>query len=379
MKHILILSRNFPPLIGGMERLMWNAYKELSKTYHCTVIGPSGCKAFIDSKDHAIECHTSLLAFLAYGLLKGFISMNNNKYDLCVSGSGITAPLAVILSKIQKIPSISFVHGLDLIVDSTIYQTFFIPFISRLSLVIANSTNTKNLCLTKGITLKKIVVINPGVDMPLASRTKNNFKDRFNLHNKKILLSVGRLVPRKGLVEFICNCMPSISRKLPECVLVIIGDEANKALLKQPQQKRLIEQATTENGLQQHVLWIGNVTDEVLSSAYTDADLFIFPLKNLPHDIEGFGMVAVEAAAHGVPTIAFNVGGVGDAIVDKKTGWLIETGNYQDMEDKIVSYLSTNTKFDKTTTEDACIGFAETMSWQHFGKRLTKSIDSLLQ
>src|SRR3546814_12287140 len=76
-------------------------------------------------------------------------------------------------------------------------------------------------------------------------------------------------------------------------------------------------------------MFLGTITDDaLLSVVYKAASAHIFPVREIPGDPEGFGMVAVEAAAHGVPTIAFATGGIVDAVAEGESGRLIRTGDY---------------------------------------------------
>jgi phosphatidyl-myo-inositol dimannoside synthase len=84
--------------------------------------------------------------------------------------------------------------------------------------------------------------------------------------------------------------------------------------------------------------------------------------------VEGFGMVAVEAAARGTPTVAFRCGGVEDSILESQSGRLISSGNYSEMVDAIASYIDTQSS--KGDVRTKCRQFAEGFSWDKFEKKL---------
>jgi phosphatidylinositol alpha-1,6-mannosyltransferase len=90
-------------------------------------------------------------------------------------------------------------------------------------------------------------------------------------------------------------------------------------------------------------------------------------LKDTPGDVEGFGMVAIEAALFGLPTVAFAVGGVVDAIEDGRSGYLIYPGQYQEFAQIIIRYLTTP---GSAVTSGACMSHAKKYSWDSFGERL---------
>jgi phosphatidylinositol alpha-1,6-mannosyltransferase len=142
-------------------------------------------------------------------------------------------------------------------------------------------------------------VIFPGVEKPRYTPNSEPFISRHGLYEKKTLLAVGRIVPRKGLVEFVEHCMTAIVRDSPQAILVIIGTEPSHALEKSTNYMRDLEATVNRHQLQEHVRFLGNVDEVVLAMAYHVAQVLVFPLREVTGDVEGFGMVAIEAAAHG--------------------------------------------------------------------------------
>lgn len=144
-----------------------------------------------------------------------------------------------------------------------------------------------------------------------------------NLEDKKILLTVGRLVKRKGHQWFIANVIP----KLPKDTIYLIAGDG--------EEKENIAQTITKLGLEKRVFLLGRISDELKKDLYNSSDLFIIPNINIKGDMEGLGIVAIEAGSAGLEAIASNTEGIRDAIVNGKTGWLVETGNSKDFIDKI--------------------------------------------
>jgi phosphatidylinositol alpha-1,6-mannosyltransferase len=122
-------------------------------------------------------------------------------------------------------------------------------------------------------------------------------------------------------------------------------------------------------------LLLGACGDQELEGAYDAADLCVFPLVEMPGDIEGFGMVAIEAAAHGLPTVAFNVGGVGDAIADHRSGRLVPAGSYSNFIEHVIEVLNVGRT---RAVQDECRRFAESFEWGHFGDRLRGQVGRLM-
>jgi len=376
MEEILIITRNHPPLVGGMERLMGHAVQELSRQYACTLIGPKGCESFISPPIIGRGCQTTPLPlFLLQAMFRTLTFTSGRKYRFALAGSGLTAPMAGMAKLLHRIPAVSFVHGLDLIAENKVYQKFFVPWLRRMDIVIANSRNTARLAVSKGVKPDKIRILHPGVRFPPEySGKEDDFRARHNLAGKQILLSVGRQVPRKGIAEFLERSFPRIVAAHPDTVLIIIGTEAKDALKKTGGPCRGLEGIAAAKGLERNLLIMGRVDDAILSAAYRTADLFIFPVRDTAGDVEGFGMVAVEAAAHGLPVVAFASGGVPDAVEDNYSGFLVEKDAYERFAEITVKYLSGKVM---QVNRVNCLEFAKRFEWCVFGSKLLEICSSI--
>ena len=112
-----------------------------------------------------------------------------------------------------------------------------------------------------------------------------------------------------------------------------------------------------------------------MADIYTQADVHIFPILDLPGDVEGFGMVAIEAAAYGVSTVTFDVGGVADAVNSGVSGVLVKPGDYRAFSASVQEILMVSR--DAVVTE-RCIQFAQLFSWDHYGTGLNKLCTQIL-
>lgn len=376
-KRILLVTRNFPPLTGGMERLNYHVYQELTKEFCVSIAGPEGCQEFLNEntvfKTFAAK---PLFLFLLQSLIAAYRLALREKPQLILAGSGTTAIAALLAGRLVNAKVTVYLHGLDIIYPNPIYQLCFLPAIRRCDGILVNSSRTANLARQKGIAAEKITVLNPGVTLPESSSLQldpNLLKKKFGIATKHILLSVGRLTERKGLPEFIEKCMPAIIAECPDCILVIIGTEPVLAASKQSGITAKIKRTIRQAGLGDHVLLLGQVSDDDLSKAYLSSDILIFPVLDLPGDVEGFGMVAVEAAAHGLPTVAFAVGGIIDAVDPGKSGWLIKSHDYKIFTKTIINFF--NKANQSYLTKGKCRNFAKKFSWIVFGKKLRDLIN----
>jgi phosphatidylinositol alpha-1,6-mannosyltransferase len=282
-------------------------------------------------------------------------------------------------------------------VKHPVYRAVWLPAIRDMDRVIANSRATADLCRTAGVGPDRIGIVHPGVDLPetviplspslpakgeedsspstgrgsRAARgdvlsAAQGFRQRHNLANRPLLLSVGRLSARKGLREFVTRALPQIVAAYPDVTLLIVGDAPNQALHAQTQSPNSIRAAARQVGVADNLRFLGTITDyDELGTVYRAADVHVFPVREMPGDPEGFGMVAVEAAAHGLPTVAFATGGVVDAIAEGQSGQLVRPGDYVAFANAVLRALA-----EGNDPRGGCITFARQFAWPRFGKRI---------
>ncbi|MBT8090967.1 MAG: glycosyltransferase family 4 protein [Gammaproteobacteria bacterium] len=370
-QSILIVTRNYPPLTGGMERLMQHSVTTLASRFDVTLIGPTGCGEFAPAGVRTIECPPSPFSFLTLALLRGWRSIRSASFDAVVGGSGLVAPVTAFLSRVSKARSVVFVHGLDLVVDNRIYQHLFVPFLRRHDLLIANSQNTRRIATDKGCQASRISVLHPGSTIPPESLLQDaaSIRVKLGFEKKKIVLFVGRMVRRKGLAEFLEKAWPRIVVRQPDAMLLIVGDSPDNALLQDPQGARRL-MAAIERCAGDTVRFLGTVEDGMLWDCYAAADVLVFPLIRVRGDVEGFGMVAIEAAACGTPTVAFPVGGVVDAVVDGVNGTLVPEGRYEAFADAVLSICAGG-----PPGRTDCRNHALQFSWDVHGQKLLEAMD----
>jgi len=180
--------------------------------------------------------------------------------------------------------------------------------------------------------------LNPGSTIPPESVLHDAaaIRARLGFENNKIILFVGRMVKRKGLAEFLDKAWPRIIAAQPGALLLVVGDSPDNALMQDPKGARQLMSALERSGTDT-VRFLGAVADDTLWDCYAAADALVFPLVRVKGDVEGFGMVAIEAAACGTPTVAFPVGGVVDAVADGVNGVLVSEGDYEAFADAVVS------------------------------------------
>ncbi|MBA6411548.1 glycosyltransferase family 4 protein [Parahaliea sp. F7430] len=336
-----------------------------------TVIGPRGCADYLPENVFSIETSPHLSGFLLSSTIQALYLCRSKSFNIIIGGSGLTGPSLALLQRVFKVQTAIFLHGLDLVAPSWVYQKIFIPLIRRANRVLANSHNTANLARDRGVPDGKITVINPGCHPadPLAHQRVSSFREEYDLEGRPIILFVGRMTRRKGLSQFIKHSLPGIFKSVPEAALLVVGDEPSNSLDQRGEKQAVIDslgKLTSEH--RQRVRFLGQVSDDVLNTCYFAANVHVFPILNIPGDVEGFGMVVIEAASYGTPTVAFDVGGVADAI-GGDGGLLVDEGDYHDLSTKLVDLLLSPTDW-----EERCRKHASQFSWERFNRELSSQL-----
>lgn len=373
--RVLLVTRNFPPLLGGMERFNQRLFAEIAREADVALSGPSGCAAHAPPRCETVEARGANLAVFLLRLgVSAFRLGRKFRPDVVLAGSGLTAPIAWIVARFTGARYGVFVYGLDLVVPSFVYQTLWMPAIRKADRIFPISAYTRSVATECGLEPSRMTLITPGVDLPSGpAADAAGFRRQHALEGRPILLTVGRLTRRKGIAEFVEHSLPAIVRAYPRVVLVVIGGEPSDALAgNRGGTADRVRAAAAANGVSDHVLLLGRCEDDVVRAAFESADVHVFPVIEKPGDVEGFGMVAIEAASHGVPTVAFRVGGIPDAIDDSVSGRLIAPGDYAELSRAIERYLGSPE--DRDQLRAACVAHARGFDWRVIGRRLMHAL-----
>lgn len=371
----MLVTRNFPPLLGGMERLNKYLLGALAENWRAGLCGPSGASRFAEAAQEIQESViTPLPEFLLKSMWHSWRMAVRRRPRWIVAGSGLTAPMAWLAARRVGAKAAVYLHGLDIIAPSLIYRSLWLPFIRRCDVVLVNSRATRELALANGVSRERITVVNPGTEIPaLDGEHAKLFRSVRNLGHAPVMLSVGRLTQRKGLAEFVIKALPQVVSACPEALLVVIGDEASDALHggNGGQKERILRLARSA-GMEDHVRFLGRCDEDDLHAAYQASNVHVFPVLSMPGDVEGFGMVALEAAAHGLPTVAFDVGGISDAVQSGVTGALVEPNRYDEFCAEILRYIGTDELVPEVT--EGCRVFAKARAWPVFVKNVQAAL-----
>jgi len=349
-KKIILISRKYPPSVGGMQSYSRDFVQHLSRYYdiNLIVLGKS-------------QIH--LLWFLPYAFVKTFIHILVGRYQALYVCDGMLAPVAVVIKYITGIKSIITIHGLDITYKNYVYQAIVPYCVSLCDRIVCVSNSTLEECTKRGIAKGKCIFIPNGIDAEKNTDISYEFSTIFknypeNIYlNKKVLLSVGRLVPRKGISWFIEN----ILSKLDDTYTYVVVGEG-------PERKNISETIELNNS-GYRVKLLGKIEEGILSSLYKKSYAFIMPNMTAENDPEGFGIVILEASRAGLPVIAHDVDGINDAVINGKTGWLVPEGDKEQMISKI-----NNLKLDRAVVKEASSAF----EWTDIICRYKEVIDEVI-
>jgi len=331
--NILFITRSYSKNKGGKEIYNYNLVQALKKTNDVYAITSSG--SFLN-----------LVWFYPYSFVKTFYYLSTKKVDVVHFGDNFMLPGIYPLAKLFRKKISITLYGLELTYPSSVYQTIFVNPMKRGDYFISISKAVADVAVSKGIPREKIKVITPGMnphefDMKegggrAALRKKLEDKIGISLGNKKILLTSGRLVKRKGVEWFVSNVIPKISK---DYVYLISGEG---------EEGENIRKSIEKNKLEERVFMLGRTSHELLKLLYNASDVFVMPNIHVEGDMEGFGIVIIEANSVGLPVVASKIEGIKDALKDKVTGLFAEEKNTDDFIRKIkeVEKLNKNKMID---------------------------------
>ena len=329
----LIVTRSFPPEIGGMQSLMWGLTCSLAK-YNLV-------KVFADYhekyKDHDEKVSFSIDRIGGVKILrkhrKAYLInefIKNNKNINCVIADHWKS-LELIKTNKKKI---CLIHSKEINYKKDSFRNRrILKAFNNIDQVVANSHFTKNLAVEIGIDENKITVINPGV-FPAKNLDNSSMKEAEKLLKNKNprLITVSRLDKRKNH-EKVIMALRNLKQIYPNIVYTCIGYGDEEENLKK---------LTKELKLNQQVLFLKNINQDLKNSLVSKSNVFVMPSIIHKNSVEGFGIAYVEAAQCGVPSIGGKDGGASDAIQNNETGIICDGNNLEEIYSSIDLILKNN-------------------------------------
>tara|TARA_Y100000816_G_scaffold251103_1_gene201390 strand:- start:50 stop:1132 length:1083 start_codon:yes stop_codon:yes gene_type:complete len=317
----LIITRSFPPELGGMQSLMWGLASEMSKNFMIKVFADhqDNHKEFDKKVNFSIE-RIGGIKFLRKirkaQLINEFLKKNK------VQGIIADHWKSLELIKTDK-RKYCLIHGKEINhPKGTTLNKRVVKVLGDVEKIIANSEYTKNLAINNGVDKNKIIVINPGVD-PVMELDKKSLEKVESLLKTKSprLITVSRFDKRKNH-EKIVMAIRNLKQMYPNIVYICIGygDE-----------EKNIKDLVKELDLGSQVMFFKDISMKLKNSLIAKSDIFVMPSIIHKTSVEGFGIAYVEAAQYGIPSLGGKDGGASDAISHNKTGLICDGNNLDDI------------------------------------------------
>jgi phosphatidylinositol alpha-1,6-mannosyltransferase len=384
MKKTLLLSEIFPPLKGGSGRWFWEVYTRLPKEEVVIAAGETEHTAEFD-KNNPLNCYRLPLSSWSWGLksLTGLtfywrvfraVLKLVKQEQIQVIHCGRCLPegfIGFLLNKYKGIPYICYIHGEDVETAATSRELSWIvnKALTHAEKLICNSQNTANILLNSWHTdPQKTFVVNPGVDANVfvPAEQSQAIKQTLGWSDRPIILTVGRLQERKGH-DVLIKALPNIIKQQPNVLYAIIGDGA---------QKESLVALVNQYKLQEHVLFMEELSDQQMIQCYQQCDVFVLPNRTVGRDIEGFGMVLVEAQSCAKPVIAGDSGGTAETMLLNETGFIVDCTTPAPLSEKISTLLN-NKSLALEMGQKGREHVVNTLDWKNLTDQVKAHVDEL--
>ena len=325
----LIVTRSFPPEVGGMQNHLWGFSRELSKNFMIKVFADyiEGHKNFDEQASFTIERiggpkflrkyrKASLIdKFAKDNKVEGIIAdhwkslehLKNNKKKYCLihgkeinhpKGSGTNIRIIKVLKNVER--------------------------------VIANSNYTKNLAIEVGVSQNKITVMNPGIDpnKNLDQKSLDKVESLLKIKTPR-LITISRFDKRKNHQKIIM-ALRNLKQIYPNIVYICIGSG---------DEEKNIKNLVKELNLEEQVMFFKDISNDLKNALVAKSNVFVMPSIIHKKSVEGFGIVYAEAGKYGIPSIGGKDGGASDAIQHKNTGLICDGNNLDEIYSSLNSIL----------------------------------------
>ncbi len=311
----LIVTRNFPPEIGGMQNLMWGLTNSLSKIDMIKVFADysKNFETFDNKVSFSIERVKGPKLLRKYRksfMINNFLKKNKKIRCIIADHWKSLENIDIGIKKICLIHSKEINHKKGSWLNKRVLKV-----LNSVNYVVANSNFTKNLAIDLGVSSEKIIVINPGID-PVQKIPEEDLKKAEEIFGEKKnrLITVSRFDKRKNH-EKIIMALRNLKEIYPDIVYVCIGYGEEEENI-----KKLVERLN----LSKQVIFLKNISNDFKNALVASSNIFVMPSIIDKKSVEGFGIAYIEAAQFGVPSLGGKDGGESDAIIHEKTGLICD-------------------------------------------------------
>jgi len=338
LPRTLIVTNDFPPRIGGVERFVFDLADRLPPD-RIRVIAPShpGDRGFDRGLDFPVERLERGRMFPPRHLRRRLRELigSPDRPDVVLFGHALPLGMAGPMVASMGVPYAMLTHGAEYWLAKTpVLSAMFRWGASRASRVFVISTFIEGAVRRVVPGHVPVAMLSPGVDTTRFTPHVDGrwVRETFDVGDRPLILSVSRMVPRKGQ-DVLIESLPHVRRSVPGAVLLLVGDGPTRDEL---------EAQVSARGLSSSVRFIGEVPDLDLPAFYAAADVFSTPCRSRWRglEVEGFGIVFLEAAAAGLASVAGDSGGAAEAVIDQETGLIVDGSDVSATAGALVRILS---------------------------------------
>lgn len=326
----LVISEVFPPQHGGSGKWLWEIYRRQPAFQYLMAVGNSKGsdetdqqypqliqRVSLEMKNRSPRSVDSLRSYLKQICMLRRLVKQNSIRTVHAARPLSEGLIARCLYALTGVPYLCFVHGEDVNVALTSRELKLLTssVLANSRCLIVNSSFTKQLLMNDWkIKEEKIAMMNPGVDTSYFAPILQETQRPDGWQGKFVILTVGRLQQRKGQ-DMMLRALALLRSEFPELYYVVAGDgEDCKNLI------RLAQQLEVANMVE----FAGAIDEETLRTYYRICDLFVLANRSIGKDVEGFGMVLLEAQACGKPVIAGMSGGTSETMLVGESGFVVD-------------------------------------------------------
>jgi phosphatidylinositol alpha-1,6-mannosyltransferase len=324
--RVLVLTPEFPPARGGIQYLLHRLVSNLNRLrasvvalYHEDAQGfhaAPGTEVHRVGRFSAAAGHKAGIAGLnAWSLRQGLAF----KPHVVLSGHVVVSPAAWAISRAVRAPYVQYVHGSEVLRRPGMTRFACL----HASAVVAVSDYTRSLISTFVEDLARVHVIPPGVDIPSRGRSTRS--------ETPTVLNVARLAERYKGHDVLIRALPLVRARVRTARLAVVGEGPLQPVY---------EAMAANLGMEEAVLFLGSLPDSERDLWFERAHVFAMPSRLSPSGGEGFGIVYLEAGAHQLAVVAGAAGGSIDAVVDGRTGVLVDPTDHVAVADGVSSLLT---------------------------------------
>lgn len=344
---VLFVTNDFGPRAGGIETfiigliqrrpfgqtIVYTSFQDNSEQYDADWLTNYGVRVIRDRTK--ILLPTPRVAFHLRAIIK--------KEGITTAAFGAAAPLGLLSASMKRAGvtrTVALTHGHEVWWARVFPFNLLLRRVGSTVDVLTYLGDFTRAAISKGISTKAqraMVKIAPGIDVDHFSPIDSSaLRESLGIAKKKVIVSVGRLVHRKGQ-DHLVESMPEILKSVPDGHLLLIGEGPYRDHL-----QKLVD----KHNLHSSVTFIGRIQYKDLPLYLCAGDIFAMPSRSrlMGLEVEGLGIVYLEASSCGLPVLAGNSGGAPDAVVQSKTGLVVDGTDNNQIAAAAIELLTNSTE-----------------------------------